>query len=339
MRLSAVLALAIAAPALAKSVHNVYPVLKREDSNKDSSKDSKDSKDANNKNDNSKNNGNNGQNIIVQAQTTQIIILWNNPGNGAATTTINQAVTVTQTVTAGAAATTVVGSATVAPGATSVVAGTGATHSVIVGGPGGLAFSPAEVKAAVGDSVVFTFMSNNHTATQSAFAAPCDPLAGGMDSGFVPNVNNTINPPPQVAMQVMVATPLWFYCKQANHCGAGMTFSINPTADKTQAIFQAMAIAQKGKGSGSAITGGTAGNGTAAAPAAAPAAGASSAVASAAPAATGSIQQGLGTLQPGTGQCVCAVSCGAGAFPAAQAQGVGAFNGFAGALPAAMVEA
>lgn len=56
--------------------------------------------------------------------------------------------------------------------------------------------------------VVFTFLSNNHTATQSAFATPCDPLAGGMDSGFVPNVNNTVSPPPQVAMQVTVATPL-----------------------------------------------------------------------------------------------------------------------------------
>lgn len=112
--------------------------------------------------------------------------------------------------------------------------------------------------------------------------------------------------------------------------------SINPTAEKTQAMFQSMAIAQKGKGTGSAITG----NGTAAAPAApaAPAAGESSSVSSAAPAATGSIQQGLGTLQPASGQCVCAVSCGTGAFPAAQAQGAGAFGGFAGSLPASMAE-
>lgn len=185
-------------------------------------------------------------------------------------------------------------------------------------------------------------MSTNHTATQSAFATPCDILAGGMDSGFQPNPNNTVNPPPQVAMQVMVATPLCkiplcssntqdtntrigFYCKQANHCGQGMTMSINPTADKTQAMFQAMAIAQKGKGAGTAITGGS--NGTASASS-------SAAVSSA----TGNVQQGLGTLQPATGQCVCAVSCGTGAFPAAQAQGAGAFGGFAGSLPAAMVE-
>jgi hypothetical protein len=127
-----------------------------------------------------------------------------------------------------------------------------------------------------------------------------------------------------------------FYCKQMGHCGKGMTFSINPTADKTQAMFQAMAIAQKGTGSGSAITG----NGTASAPAAGSSSAATSAVSSAAgSAATGSIQQGLGTLTPGSGQCICAVSCGTGAFPAAQAQGVGAFGGFAGSLPASMAEA
>ncbi|GJC82511.1 hypothetical protein ColLi_05349 [Colletotrichum liriopes] len=105
--------------------------------------------------------------------------------------------------------------------------------------------------------VVFTFMSQNHTATQSTFAKPCDPLAGGMNSGFMANPNNSVAPPPQVAMQVMVSEPLWFYCAQANHCGKGMTFSINPTAEKSQAIFQSMAIQQKGKGAGGAITGGT----------------------------------------------------------------------------------
>ncbi|KAI1863950.1 uncharacterized protein JN550_009229 [Neoarthrinium moseri] len=331
MKFSAALALAIAPLALAKSVHNVYPA-KRE-----GGKDNTSQREGESRGNRNNNNNNNGQIVavpaIVQAASTQVIIIWANPGNNAATTTIAQQVTVTQTVTAGAVQTTV-GSATVPAGATSVVAGTGATHSVVVGGPGGLAFTPAEVKAAVGDMVVFTFMSNNHTATQSAFATPCDPLAGGMDSGFQPNVNNTVNPAPQVAMQVMTTEPLWFYCKQAGHCGKGMTLSINPTAEKTQAMFQAMAIAQKGTGTGSAITG----NGTAAAPAppaAAPAAGSSAAPAAGA----GTIQQGMGTLTPGAGQCVCAVSCGAGAFPAVQAQGLGAFGGIPGALPASMVEA
>jgi hypothetical protein len=117
-----------------------------------------------------------------------------------------------------------------------------------------------------------------------------------------------------------------------------MTFSINPTLTNTQAIFQAMAIAQKGQGKGSAITGNIAGgNNTAVAPpaAAAPATpGSSAAPAAAAPA--GSVQAGTGTLQ--NGQCVCAVALNS-AFPAAAAQGLGGFGGTPGALPASMVEA
>jgi plastocyanin len=69
-------------------------------------------------------------------------------------------------------------------------------------------YTPSTIDAAVGDMVVFTFESKNHTATQSAFDTPCEKLAGGMDSGFQPNLNDTVNPPPQVAMQVMVTTPL-----------------------------------------------------------------------------------------------------------------------------------
>lgn len=60
--------------------------------------------------------------------------------------------------------------------------------------------------------VIFEFHSQNHTATQSAFTTPCDPLAGGMDTGFMANPNNTMSPPPQVAMQVTVDTPL---CKSS----------------------------------------------------------------------------------------------------------------------------
>jgi hypothetical protein len=61
--------------------------------------------------------------------------------------------------------------------------------------------------------VVFTFMEQNHTVTQSSFGTPCVKLAGGTDSGFAfPNLNSTVSPPPQMAMQVTVETPL---CKLA----------------------------------------------------------------------------------------------------------------------------
>ncbi|KAI1745364.1 Cupredoxin [Xylaria scruposa] len=324
MKCIAALSLALAPLAMAKAIRNVYPVEARNGHLKGGAQQL------------------GGGNVVaVEAASTQIIIVWVNPGNNAATTTINQAVTVTQTVTAGAADTTV-GTATVPAGATGTVAGTGATHTVQVGGSAGLAYSPPEVKAAVGDMVVFTFMSTNHTVTQSTFAAPCDPMAGGMDSGFQPNKDNAVVPAPQVAMQVMTTEPIWFYCKQTGHCGKGMVFSINPSAAKTQAMFQAMAIQQKGQGAGSAITG----NATSSAGAGSPSeVASSSSVATPTEAAGGASQTGSagGAIQTGTGQlqngaCICAVTCSPGSFPAVNAQGIGNFGGIPGSLPMEMAE-
>jgi len=50
-----------------------------------------------------------------------------------------------------------------------------------------LGYSPESITANVGDSVQFVFMQKNHTATQSTFADPCKAMAGGKDSGFMPN--------------------------------------------------------------------------------------------------------------------------------------------------------
>ncbi|OIW27567.1 hypothetical protein CONLIGDRAFT_439466 [Coniochaeta ligniaria NRRL 30616] len=374
MKVSAALSLCIAPLALAKAVHNVYPAHARRSQHLEARERGSKVSVGSSVGSNSVSGlsaaelqllGLSGVGITENA-LTEVIVIWVNGGGGAATTVINQPVTTTVTVQAGggaAAATSAAAaggeaaasSATVATGATSVVAGTGATHTVTVGGAAaGLAFSPAQISAAIGDMVIFTFLSANHTATQSAFATPCEPLAGGMDSGFQPNPNNSVNPPPQVAMQVMVDTPLWFFCKQKGHCGKGMTFSINPTAEKTQALFQSMAIAQNGTGTGSAITG----NGGAAAGSAAPAAESSTVAAgeaaaatsisatvggeaAATSAATGSVPTGfaVGTGQiDGTGACSCAVVCNVGPFPAV-AQGAGAFGGLPGAIPATMITA
>ncbi|KAL2117020.1 hypothetical protein VTJ04DRAFT_9188 [Mycothermus thermophilus] len=278
---------------------------------------------------------------------TSINFLWVNLGGGAATTVIGTAstVTVTQTINVPGATGAPNAVVTDAPTTTQVV-GAGATHSVTVGGPQGLSFSPQEIKAAVGDTVIFTFLSQNHTATQSSFEQPCVPLDGGMDSGYQANPNNTVNPPPQVAMQVMVDTPLWFFCKQGPHCGRGMVFSINPTAEKTHAKFQEQAIAQAGNGAGSAITGNAPpavpGNDNAAAD---PSASSSleplpsatdSAGAPAAPTDNSGVATGIGEVLP-DGACRCAVQCTFNGFPSAQIQGRDAFGGFGGSVPMAMV--
>ena len=138
---------------------------------------------------------------IGGGEATQVIVIWAHPGGEAAeTTTIHEKETVT--VTEGAA------HETAAPTATEGGAGAEATHHVIVGGDAGLVFTPPEIQANVGDMVVFEFMSQMHTATQSSFDKPCDPLEGGMDTNTQPNPNNTVSPPPMVAMQVMAAEPL-----------------------------------------------------------------------------------------------------------------------------------
>ncbi|KAI0003402.1 Cupredoxin [Russula compacta] len=113
---------------------------------------------------------------------------------------------------------------------------------VTVGGPGGVVqYSPNNVTANVGDVVTFNFMQKNHTVTQSTFANPCSPLAGGFDSGFVPvSANNTNGPFPQAQFQVTDTNPVWVYCRQTGHCQQGMVFAVNP-GDKFSA-FQAAAM-------------------------------------------------------------------------------------------------
>jgi len=257
----------------------------------------------------SDNNNNGGNNVIIQEDTTinEVIIIWVNNGGGQATTTVTSTTTV-----AGAAA---------------VVA----THTVVVGGSAGLVYSPDTIEAAVGDMVIFTFESQNHTATQSAFTTPCEKLEGGMDSGFMPNLNNSVVPPPQMAMQVTVATPIWFYCRQSGHCGKGMTFSINPTVNKTQALFQQMAIAQNGTGTTAVIAGGTASTTLATTATTLAAAATSTSVNS------GTMVSGTGTINTG-GACECSCLCGVAAFPNAAVQGIGAFGGLSGAMPMSALE-
>jgi plastocyanin len=211
----------------------------------------------------------------------------------------------------------------------------GMTHEITVGGAA-LTFSPPTISATAGDIVVFTFMTKNHTVTQSTFAEPCTKMANGMDSGFMPNVNNTVNPPPQFMVQVMDTKPMCklfslshpparqpanllsgFYCRQktpASHCGKGMVFSINPTADKSADAFKAAAMMQAG---GAAM-----GSSTMMMPA----------TATAASAAQASVVQGMGMTQS-DGSCACSCLCGVNDF--LPGTGMNNFGGMGGKIPMA----
>jgi len=111
-------------------------------------------------------------------------------------------------------------------------------HTVQVGGSSGeLVYVPDAVSAKVGDQVIFQFNPKNHTVTQSSFASPCGPKAGGFHSGFMPVAANTsVDTRPTFTVIVNDTQPIWIYCSQAagtpaSHCGQGMVFAINCPAD------------------------------------------------------------------------------------------------------------
>ncbi|KAJ9247496.1 hypothetical protein C8Q69DRAFT_441521 [Paecilomyces variotii] len=217
----------------------------------------------------------------------------------------------------------------------------GMVHQVTVGGDAGLVYTPDTIQAAPGDMVQFNFMSKNHTVTQSSFSEPCVAMEGGVDSGFMPNADNTVSPPPMMMFQVTSTEPVWMYCRQTGHCGKGMVFSINPTADKSQAAFQAAAMSINGTVSMDSSM--AASSSVAVAASSSVAVAASSSVAAVATSAAvpppassssaASIAQGSGTLVSG-GACDCSCLCGISAFPAGA--GLGMLGGMSGSMPLAV---
>ncbi|KAK6358820.1 hypothetical protein TWF696_000002 [Orbilia brochopaga] len=205
-------------------------------------------------------------------------------------------------------------------------------HTVIVGGDAGLVYSPQSTMAAVNDIVEFHFMKQNHSVTQSSFLKPCVRLPGGVDSGFMPNPNNTIVPPPVFKFTVTTTEPIWFYCKQrtGTHCGKGMTFAINPTAEKSFEQFRSMAIAQNGTDTATPPVG-------VPTDAVAPVASDTVTLVAGNPSATNTAQVGVATTVIGTGNgaggaCQCQCFCGVAAYPSGL--GINNYGGMPGALPA-----
>jgi plastocyanin len=117
-----------------------------------------------------------------------------------------------------------------------------ATFQVEVG-KGGLTFTPNQVSGVAGDEVIFTFTAKNHTVTQSTLANPCAAVAGGGDSGFMPVAAGATVLPTKRIVIPDATTPLWFYCKQGNHCQQGMVFAINPGTQEKMDTFLANAAA------------------------------------------------------------------------------------------------
>lgn len=96
-------------------------------------------------------------------------------------------------------------------------------------GQTGLTYDPETINAQPGDTVTYNFHPKNHSVTQSSFAEPCKPLAGGFFSGFVPTQDLTAASRTTFTITVNDTNPIWVYCAQTagNHCQAGMVHAIN----------------------------------------------------------------------------------------------------------------
>jgi len=154
------------------------------------------------------------------------------------------------------------------------VSANGNTIEVIVGGPNGnLTFTPSRVSAAPRDTIKFIFHVKNHTVTQSSFGAPCMPLTDkttgtriGFDSGFFPVAADATNFPTW-SLTINDTAPIWAYCRQGNHCGAGMVFVVNSdeTSQRNFTSFQNLAKTLNGTTTNTPSTpnnGSTTGNNT-----------------------------------------------------------------------------
>jgi Plastocyanin len=130
-----------------------------------------------------------------------------------------------------------------------LVAHAQAAHHTVAVGRGGLKFDPETIEAKVGDTITYTFFARvksfteawprvsstltfcqNHSVVESSFAEPCQPLSGGIFSGFVPTESQ--DEPSRTTFTIFVddEKPIWLYCSQTNgnHCQNGMVHAINP---------------------------------------------------------------------------------------------------------------
>lgn len=151
---------------------------------------------------------------------------------------------------------------------TGTATGSATTHTITVGANSELVYSPNEVTAQPGDTVVFQFSSKNHTVTQSSFNAPCEKLQFtsttgqiGFDSGFTPVAANSTEFP-SFSIVVNDTTPIWGYCRQDNpesHCGQGMVFAINAVDNGPKNFTTYQALAKQINGTSTTTASGSSG--------------------------------------------------------------------------------
>ncbi|KAJ6459963.1 hypothetical protein C8R45DRAFT_797004, partial [Mycena sanguinolenta] len=114
-------------------------------------------------------------------------------------------------------------------------------------------FMPNSFTATNGSVITFVFsgIPGNHSITQSSFNSPCEPLAGGFDSGWVEILVNTTGGTPLPMWNLTItddSNPIWFYCKQllpSPHCPLGMVGAINVQAGSANSFSAFQSAAEK----------------------------------------------------------------------------------------------
>jgi len=126
----------------------------------------------------------------------------------------------------------------------SVLLASAKTVTIVVGGNGtvqdaSLIFQPQEVKAAVGDVVVFNFTNGTHSAIESTFAEPCVPAHDSniTINGFYSGLRDTVNGTAQTTLTVEIQEAdqnrtFWFY--DIWGCGQGGVGAINPNDSNSE---------------------------------------------------------------------------------------------------------
>jgi plastocyanin len=109
-----------------------------------------------------------------------MVFAINPPSTGAMSFSAFQALAIaingTNATTTGAPPTTTDTSTATATSSASTASATPTNYNVTVGAGGLLRYDPQNITANPGDTVTFSFFPKNHTVTQAAFSAPCQPL-------------------------------------------------------------------------------------------------------------------------------------------------------------------
>lgn len=125
-------------------------------------------------------------------------------------------------------------------------------HVIKVAVNNSLTYEPNDIQAAVGDMVQFQFFGGNHTATQSTFDKPCQPIsqnsnATGFHTGFIPAAaSEAMGMRAVYSIMINNTNPLWIYCAQGRHCEMGMAMVINKPAANTSRTLVAYKELAKG---------------------------------------------------------------------------------------------